>query len=110
MDEQDMTVFATEDRRSMQETNAGRLIGRADLDDDVVLDAGRTRLAASGRSDDAERVLAAAMRGDAASLAFVRTVAVPPPLARLTMPIQPLTGRPLRFPTISLGRLSADRN
>ena len=105
-----MTVLATEDRRSMQETNAGRLIGRADLDHCVVLDAVRTRLASSGRSGDAESLLSAAMQGEAASLAFVRSVAVPPPVARLTMPIQPLTGRPLRFPTISIGRLSADRN
>ncbi|MEF2550766.1 hypothetical protein VQ042_05210 [Aurantimonas sp. A2-1-M11] len=105
-----MTVFATEDRFCMQETNAGRLIGRADLGDEVILDAVRARLASTGRNGDAERLISAAMDGDETSLAFVRTVAVPPPVARLTMPIQQLTARRIRLPSISFGRLSADRN
>ena len=78
--------------------NAGALIGRPDLSDDVLLDALRVRLRArSAAHQDAETVLAAAMNEDPAALDLMRTIPVPAPVARLTMPTQRLTGRPQRW-------------
>jgi len=77
--------------------NAGALVGRPDLSDDVLLEALRERLRARRRpAEDAEAVLAAAARSDAGALDLLRTVSLPAPVARLSMPTQCLTRAPQR--------------
>ena len=69
--------------------NCGAIIGRADLSDDVVIDAVKDRLTASNRSDDEARaILNAALAGDQDAMSFVRTIKVPAPTVRLAMPTQ----------------------
>ncbi|MCB8838672.1 hypothetical protein [Aurantimonas sp. VKM B-3413] len=78
--------------------NAGALIGRPDLSDDVLLDALRVRLKTRRQSQqDAEAVLAAAMNADPAALDLMRTIPVPAPVAHLSMPTQRITGKPQRW-------------
>ncbi|MEX6507393.1 hypothetical protein [Jiella sp. M17.18] len=77
--------------------NAGALIGRPDLSDDVLLDALRQRLRARQRPEtEAEGILAAATMRDEAALALMQTLSVPAPVAHLSMPTQRLTGRSQR--------------
>ncbi|WP_157944684.1 hypothetical protein [Mangrovicella endophytica] len=67
----------------------GMIVGRPDLSDDVVIEAIAMQLAVRGRSPDgAARVLERAKGGDAAALKFMRTLVLPPPQARLSMPLQ----------------------
>lgn len=79
--------------QAMNETvNSGSLIGRADLSDDQMAEAIRARLRATGRgADTPEAIIEAAQRGDVNATSLVRTIAVPAPVARLSMPTQRLT-------------------
>ena len=84
--------------RQMQEanqsdlTNFGGLIDRADLSDDEMIDAIRARLSGGGRDPvEAETIIESAKLGDAGAQALVRTVAVPAPVSKLSMPTQRLT-------------------
>lgn len=93
------------------QTNLGSLIGRPDLSDDVIADALRDRLRAQGRhEDDAPHVLAMAQNSDEQAASLLRTIVVPAPSAKLTMPTQQLTARRRRlsigagFGKLSLGR------
>ena len=80
------------DHNVRNDMNCGALIGRADLSDDVVIEAVKNRLAAKARSsEDAESVVNAAMAGDAQAMSILRTIQVPAPTVRLAMPAQPLT-------------------
>ena len=86
-----MTTLST-DQTMRSDVNCGALIGRADLSDDIMIDAIKERLASNDRSsDDAETVLGAAMSGDRDALSLLRTINVPAPTVRLTMPTQSLT-------------------
>ncbi|HSP26201.1 MAG TPA: hypothetical protein VLQ65_13605 [Saliniramus sp.] len=93
------------------QSNLGSLIGRPDLSDEVIADAMRDRLRASGRhEDDAHHVLASAQNADEEAASLLRTIAVPAPTAKLTMPTQQLTGTRRRFPLrAGFGKLSLGR-
>lgn len=87
------------------QTNLGSLIGRPDLSDDVIASALCDRLRAEGRSDDdAHRILISARRSEPEAASLLRTIAVPAPSAKLTMPTQQLASTRRRF---SLGAGSA---
>ncbi|TFF21735.1 hypothetical protein E3C22_13680 [Jiella endophytica] len=84
-----MTTLAN-DLSVRDDMNCGAIIGRADLSDDVVIDALKERLASNERSEDAESLIGAAMAGDREAISFMRTIKVPAPNVRLAMPTQPL--------------------
>lgn len=72
--------------------NSGSLIGRADLSDEQMVEAIRTRLSASGQDAAmAEAIVEAARFGDAKAAALMNTIVVPPPVSKLNMPTQRLT-------------------
>ncbi|MBO0904344.1 hypothetical protein [Jiella sonneratiae] len=80
------------DHTVRDDINFGAIIGRADLSDEVVVDAVKGRLASRDRScEEADALLAAAIAGEAEAVAFLRTVPVPAPIMRLAMPTQELT-------------------
>ncbi|MCQ0987740.1 hypothetical protein [Jiella marina] len=84
-------------RSTPQDMNAGAIIGRADLSDDVLLDGLRTRLASKRRpATEAEEVLQAALAGEQEAIGLLRTIPVPAPSARLSMPEQKLSRPSLR--------------
>ena len=86
------------------------LLHRPDLTDEAVLDALRQRLARSGRDASAAgAVLAAARRGEANAVSSLRSVALPAPVARLTMPVQKLTRSPRAALNVGFWRLTSDR-
>ncbi|WAP67461.1 hypothetical protein [Jiella pelagia] len=80
------------DHTVRNDMNFGAIIGRADLCDEVVVDAVKNRLASKNRTeDDAGALLSAAIAGDGEAISFLRTIQVPAPTVRLAMPMQPLT-------------------
>ena len=92
------------------EAGIAALLHRPDLSDEAVLDALRRRLADSGRdASGAEAVLAAACRGEADAVSSLRSVALPAPVARLTMPVQRLTRSPRAALNAGFWRLTSDR-
>ncbi|NDV88275.1 hypothetical protein GTW51_16365 [Aurantimonas aggregata] len=93
------------------QTNLGSLIGRPDLADDVIASALCERLRAEGRSDDdAHGILSSARQSESEAASLLRTIAVPAPSAKLTMPTQQLASTRRRFSLgggfakLSLGR------
>ncbi|KQT83070.1 hypothetical protein [Aurantimonas sp. Leaf443] len=80
------SILATDTDR-----NAGSLIGRPDLSDDALVAAiaeTQALLGLTGASPEA--TLAAARAGDAAALNTMKSLMLPPPVARLQMPVQVL--------------------
>ncbi|NDW05813.1 hypothetical protein [Jiella pacifica] len=91
-----MTHLPT-DHTVPSDMNFGAIIGRADLSDDVVIDAVKSRLASRSRAEgDADHLLNAALDGDREAISFLRTIQVPAPSVRLAMPTQSLTRDPQR--------------
>lgn len=86
-----MTILP-DDHTVRNDMNFGSIIGRADLSDEVVVDAVKSRLASRSRADDdADHLLNAALAGDGEAISFLRTIQVPAPSVRLAMPTQALT-------------------
>lgn len=100
-----MSLETTEVFPQGNQINAGVLVGRPDLSDDVLVEAVAARLASLGRSrEEAADVVCAAHAKDGDALAILSTIAVPPPVSRLAMPVQTLTrGTSSRF-AIPFGR------
>lgn len=91
------------DHNVRNDMNFGAIIGRADLADEVVVDAVKNRLASRNRAnDDANALLSAALAGDGEAISFLRTIQVPAPTVRLAMPVQTVTRerRGLALPSI----------
>ncbi|MBP0617653.1 hypothetical protein [Jiella mangrovi] len=110
MDEYDMTILPN-DHSVRDDMNCGAIIGRADLSDDVVVDAIKDRLASCNRSvEQADSIVSAALSGDAEAVSFLRTIQVPAPTVRLSMPPQALTrGEQRRGLSLSQFRFSWTR-
>ncbi len=97
------------DHTVRSDMNFGAIIGRADLSDDIVVDAVKNRLASRNRTDEeADAILNAARAGDGDAIAFVSTIKVPAPTVRLAMPTQTLTRERRGFALSGL-RLSWNR-
>ena len=73
-----------------------RLFSRPDLTDLEVHRAIGARLVAERRDCAVDKIISDAQRGNGEALAFLRTVDLPAPTARLAMPVQELGGGALR--------------
>ena len=73
-----------------------RLFSRPDLTDLEVHRAIGARLVAERRDCAVDKIISDAQRGNDEALAFLRTVDLPAPTARLAMPVQELGGGALR--------------